>query len=83
MSVRAGLLASAITAMIREDPTLLVAQVSRRYLPSELREILGRAAGHLPGARGLLPLTAMRHALALLADRPDLFAERGVFEPPR
>lgn len=78
MSVRAGLLASAITAMIREDPTLLVAQVSRRYLPSELREILGRAAGHLPGALGPLPLTAVRHALALLADRPDLFAERGV-----
>lgn len=38
-------LASAITAMIREDPTLFVAQASRRYLPS-----------HAPQDRGALTM---------------------------
>lgn len=68
MTVRVSLLASAITAMIREDPTLFVAQASRRYLPSHVRDALGRLAEHTPSS-------AVRHALALVSDRPDLSSE--------
>ena len=64
------LLASAITAMVREDPTLLVAQVSRRYVPAGLRDVLGRMAGLIPASLG--PLVPIREALALVSDRRDL-----------
>lgn len=76
MTVRVRLLASAVTAMVHEDPALLIAQVARRYLPPATRDALGRAAGHIPESRGAV--SAIRHALALVSDRTDLFAEHSL-----
>lgn len=66
---RLGLLARVALGMLREDPSLLATQVSRRYLSAGARGRLGTLAGRLPG-RG--PLGGPRAMLAQLADRPDL-----------
>ncbi len=70
MTLRLGLLTSAAVAMAREDPALLAAQVSRRYLGAATRRGLGQVGAHLPAG-------ALRETCALLADRSDLLTETG------
>lgn len=70
MTQRLALLASLASGMAKEDPALLAAQVSRRYLSGRVRHQLANLGAHVPEG-------VIRDICGLLADRPDLMGCHG------
>lgn len=63
---RFKLFASTAIGALREDPLQFSAQISRRFVPSRIRD-------GFAGVAERLPFASMRNAAGLLSDRPDLF----------